>query len=492
MKARAIADVCLLVEGGYPYLHGGVSTWTDALIRALPEMSFHVVAFRAAGQERKVKFTPPRNVVGISDVIVDQCALGRAPRRADRAHIEDFGAAMIKILRDPASDWLPGLLASVDARGLRQRGFLDSKAAWSVAAQAYDTLLPGGPFVDFFWTWRFLAQSLLAVATAPLPRARLFHPLSTGYAGLMGACAKARLNAPVLLTEHGIYSNERRIELATARWLHNSRAGGFSLRGRPRELRDAWLAAFAGMSHAAYRAADAIVTQHEGNQAMQLAEGAPPDKLHLIPNGVAARSVAARKSGARRKRVAMIGRVAPIKDTRTFILAVDRLRHLCPEVEALVVGPDDENPAYAAECRALAGQLGLGGALRFLGRVPSIAAIHDEIDLLALTSVSEAQPLALLEAGAAGLPAVTTDVGSCREILEGSRLDPTEGRGGIVAPCGDYEAIARAMAQLLNDDALRASMGKVMRQRISHYYDKRRVDGMYRALYRQLSPVRGR
>ena len=117
--------------------------------------------------------------------------------------------------------------------------------------------------------------------------------------------------------------------------------------------------------------------------------------------------------------VLMIGRIVPIKDTRTFIMAVSLLKELVPDVVAILIGPEEEDPSYAAGCRALVAQLGLESTVQLLGRVPDVMEYLGQADVIALTSISEAQPIALLEAAATGLPAVTTDVGSCREIIEG-------------------------------------------------------------------------
>jgi polysaccharide biosynthesis protein PelF len=115
-----------------------------------------------------------------------------------------------------------------------------------------------------------------------------------------------------------------------------------------------------------------------------------------------------------------------------------------------------------------------------------------KIDVLALTSISEAQPLALLEAGCAGLPAVTTDVGSCREILEGLPADGVPGRCGFVVPSCDPDAVADALAEILLNPAMRASMSDVFRKRVVSYYGKPRIDRAYRELYDSLFPPEGK
>ena len=491
------ADVCLIGEGSYPYVVGGLASWTDALIRASPRIAFHVIAITISSQPRRRSFTLPVNAVGVTDVILDRCPRGRPPRRGE-------GEKVGEILRFAEAAMTTGDSAAFDAfvEGLRNTGFgqtalLESKESWAAMEQAYERLLPDGPLLDFFWSWRFLVRGMLAVASAPLPEARVFHAIATGYSGLVGSCAKLVAKAPLLITEHGIYTNERRIELAVADWLFDTGAGGFDTESSPSDLRSMWLNAFRSFSQIAYQASDAITTQYRVNQSFQRADGAPAEKLRIIPNGIDVKRFSAIQpgQGPRRPTVLMIGRVVPIKDIRTFITAVALLKDVVPNVLAILIGPEDEDPEYAAGCRRLVDQLGAGAAVEFLGRVPDVTKYLAVADVLALSSISEAQPIAMLEAAATGLAIVSTDVGSCREIIEGFDGDPVKGRGGfVVEPCNP-EAMAEALATILQDGALRSRMAEVMRRRVNSYYHKDRVTRLYEDLYAELAsppPARGR
>jgi len=66
----------------------------------------------------------------------------------------------------------------------------------------------------------------------------------------------------------------------------------------------------------------------------------------------------------------MVGRIVPIQDVRTFIMAVARLKDLVPNVVAILIGPEDEDPEYAGGC-TLVDQLGIQSSIQFLGRVPT-------------------------------------------------------------------------------------------------------------------------
>ena len=89
-----------------------------------------------------------------------------------------------------------------------------------------------------------------------------------------------------------------------------------------------------------------------------------------------------------------------------------------PEAEGWIVGPDEEEEEYADECHELVKQLGLEQKVKFLG-FQNIDNILPKTGLITLSSISEGQPLVILEGYAAGVPTLSTDVGSCRELVEG-------------------------------------------------------------------------
>jgi len=104
-----------------------------------------------------------------------------------------------------------------------------------------------------------------------------------------------------------------------------------------------------------------------------------------------------------------------------------------------------------------------------------------------LTSLSESQPLTILEAGAAGIPFVATNVGSCREIIEGrSDENPPLGPGGFITPLVTPGKIADAVERLLGDSALRQTYGDNLRNRVRSTYTSERASRAYTELYREL------
>ncbi len=110
---------------------------------------------------------------------------------------------------------------------------------------------------------------------------------------------------------------------------------------------------------------------------------------------------------------------------------------------------------------------------------------------MVLTSLSESQPLVVLEAGAAGIPFVATNVGSCREIIEGRPdEEPRLGAGGFVTDLVAPEQLAAAIAGLLGDEAKRRRMGETLRQRVRTYYRSEQAVSAYERLYGRLMELR--
>jgi glycosyltransferase involved in cell wall biosynthesis len=90
----------------------------------------------------------------------------------------------------------------------------------------------------------------------------------------------------------------------------------------------------------------------------------------------------------------------------------------------------------------------------------------------------------VLEAGAVGIPAVTTDVGSCRELLFGGPAEnPPLGPGGDVSPLCNPSATAHSLARLLTDPEWYSRCSTAIKERVRLYYNKKVVDRTYRELY---------
>ncbi|WP_370154896.1 GT4 family glycosyltransferase PelF [Ferrovibrio sp.] len=487
MSTRAPADICMILEGTYPYVAGGVSSWVHDMLRTHADRSFHLVCLLPDRQERQHRYTVPGNVVGIDHVYLQEIAPGSRPRPGDHRLFRRMESGITAMVRGGRLEDLARLDAALAPmrRRLGRRRLLNSAAAWQSILRLYERELPEASFLEFFWSWRSMMSSLFAVMLADIPPARLYHTISTGYAGALAARAHIATRRPVLVTEHGIYTNERRIEITMANWLHEVNAGSLALQRKKRDLRDLWIDSFTGYSHCTYSAASRIITLYGGNQDLQRRDGAPEDRLLVIPNGIDFDRFAAipRVNGGRPPTIALIGRVVPIKDVKTYIRAAGLLRRQIPDLQALVLGPTEEDPAYDRECRELVAMLGLGETVLFKGQV-KLDDWLGRLDAIVLTSISEAQPLVILEAGAAGVPTVATDVGACREMILGPPDEtPALGDGGAITPLANPQATAAALAGLLRSPERLAEASRAIRERVRQRYNKRHLDRIYADLY---------
>jgi glycosyltransferase involved in cell wall biosynthesis len=483
-------DVALLLEGTYPYIKGGVSSWVHQLVSRLPQWRFAAVFLGSRPQDyRGMQYTLPANLAVLQSLyLFDETE--RPPVKPPRlpADTTERYARLHECLRAGNADVLDFGAHLEAGDPLSEDAFLYGEPAWNYITAAYEANATEPSFVDYFWTVRNLHRPIWALARAArtLPRARLFLSPSTGFAGLLGVLGAQAQRRPLVLMEHGIYTKERRVDLMNADWINDARS---PLQHDPTEvshLRELWIRFFEVLGGLAYRHADPIISLFETARRQQIRDGADPDRTRIIPNGVDVERLARlrRPAGsAPPPVVCLLGRVVRIKDIKTFIRAAHALRQRLPDAEAWIVGPEDEDPEYSRECRELAQALGLGEALRFLG-FRRIEEILPEVGLLVLSSISEGLPLSVLEGFAAGLPCVTTDVGACAELVYGrGEEDRALGAAGTVVGLADHEALAAACAALLEDPVAYARAAQAAVRRVESSYDQRQMIDTFDRLF---------
>lgn len=494
------ADIAFLLEGTYPFVAGGVSSWVHQIIKGFPEYRFACIFLGSRVQDYgEPRYVLPDNVVHVETHYLHETVHATEPPRAMAGDPAAAGRAATfhARLRETSE---PGaacaglsheLTALFDAGGIDETQFLRSKASWDYIVEQYRAHCTDPSFVDYFWTVRAMHQpvwQLARIAQSTIP-AKLYHSISTGYAGLLGSLLRARSGRPLLLSEHGIYTKERRIDLLQSDWLADNRD---LFQKNPTQIsyfRELWIRFFASLGHLSYDAADRTVALFEANRQRQIEDGADAARASSIPNGIAYERFAP-LAAARPPEIppvlCLIGRVVPIKDIKTFIRAMRIVVSQIPDAQGWIAGPEEEDPEYSGECKALVASLGLGNSVRFLG-MQQVDALFPQIGLTVLSSISEALPLVLLESMAAGVPVVATDVGACREMIEGRDADDcAAGTCGAVVRIADPDALARAAIELLSDPARWHSAQQVGQARVVRYYRDSQMFDAYRDLYRTL------
>ncbi len=501
--AAAHSDVCLVLEGTYPYVAGGVSSWVHDIVRSLPGLAFSLLHIGPkVGAYGEPRYVLPGNVSELTEVY---CQGASALEGAERAELERSIRTVRRTKASTPSRTLAALrrlhlentidddlLAGLAAADLSVEAMLHGDEAFGVIREIAHARAPGAPFLTFFWHFRSMHVPLLRLLATHAPAASVYHSVSTGYAGVVAAVASYRTGRPMLLTEHGIYARERDMELARATWDDTGADEDPRLPATTSQLRQMWSTFFARLSQLAYHRARTIVTLSDVNRRKQLEDGAAADKISIVPNGVdvdalvAAAVPATPRAPGAPIRIGFVGRVVPIKDVITFIKACDQaLRQVALDVE--IIGPAEEDSAYAIRCRELVELLGRTEEIRFVGPRP-LAAIYSNLDICVLTSFSEGQPLVILEAHAAGVPCISSDVGACREMLEGTEpADLALGPSGIVTGVAAPDETAAAMVRLARNASLRRQMGQAGRARVRARYAKNQMIDAYRAYYTTLA-----
>lgn len=493
------ADICLLLEGTYPYVRGGVSSWVHQLIQGNPQYQFALV-FVGANQAHyeKMHFVFPDNVCHFEEHFLNESFKLKSPKpyHLSAAVIEEI-ERIYSYLAEPGKVRPINELGKIekivtDADKFQIEQFFYSPEIWDLITESYRQNCPEQPFNEYFWTIRAMHSPVLALLgiAKQIPQADCYHSISTGYAGVLGMFLHILKKKPLLLSEHGIYTKERQIDLYQVDWIHEiSRHFKAGLDDHINYIRKLWMNFFEGLGKLTYSASLVTVALYEQNRLKQIELGARPERAIAIPNGVKMdRFIPLRKKRSAKvpQVLCLLGRVVPIKDIKTFIRSIGILASMVPEAEGWIVGPEDEDKTYALECHQLVEQLGIEDKVKFLG-FQNIDDILPKTGLITLSSISEGQPLVILEGFAAGVPTLSTDVGFSRGMVEGVSVeDRALGTAGAIVPIADPTALAHAAVELLSDEDKWYAAQKAGIARVEKYYTEEIFLDNYQKLYRKV------
>lgn len=471
--------VCLICEGSYPYVPGGVSNWVQMLCSQFRDIDFVIWSIATTREEMpEYAYSIPDNVKEIQTLYLGDATFRKSGRKIRLTKEEKETLRELLGGSVDSINWT-GILALAKRHHQHMSDLLMSESFFDVCMEEYRRQNSKKVFLHFLWNFRGIYFPLMHILSQDIPKADIYHAVSTGYAGILGSCASYMEGAPLIVSEHGIYTREREEDIIRSSWV----AG---------EFKGLWIDFFKKLSFIAYQQASVVTTLFETNRSLQIELNCPPEKIVVIPNGVEAAefdSCRKKTKGAPFVLGAML-RVVPIKDVKTMLLAFDIVKRAEPEVRLKIMGNCAEDPIYYKECTELLEELGTED-VEFLGQV-DVKEHMPEIDLLLLSSISEGQPLAILEGMAAGIPFVATNVGDCRALLEGGREDDKFGSAGLIVPIMNSEAMARAILRCVRDPELTASMGQAGRKRVEAYYSRKGMLDAFHNIYEHLEASNGR
>lgn len=493
------ADIGLILEGTYPYVRGGVSSWVHQIISGLPEFTFALMFIGDKPESyEKMQYELPDNVVDLRCIYIIKSADYDNPKSCpgNQEVFEQIDKMQGCFAHREQMHLAPKILKKIlshtqTSKTLTVNDFLYSEASWQCISKRYMINASESSFLDYFWTIRAMHGPVfqLIEQLENAVDAKVYHTISTGYAGLFSVMLNLLHERPLILTEHGIYTKERKIDLSQVDWINDAEAVFGHAQGKEISyLRRLWIRFFESIGQLVYSTADPILSISEGNKRRQIFEGASGDKISVIPNAVNLdkfRAQRAKRPESPPLIIGFIGRVVPIKDVKTFIRAMSSVCSNIPEAEAWIIGGEEEDPEYAEECRDMIESLQLTKNIIYKGFC-NVAEVLPELGCVVLSSISEGVPLVIMEAFACGIPVVSTDVGACRELIEGGgEEDQALGVAGGVVSIADSEGLADEISRILSHEAYWRRCCTTAEMRADKYFDEQGLFNAYRAIYKQ-------
>ncbi|MBE3591019.1 MAG: GT4 family glycosyltransferase PelF [Firmicutes bacterium] len=485
--------VILATEGTYPYHVGGVSTWCDTLVRQMPDTRFIVVAV-IMNPYVSARFPLPATVERVIAIPL-WGTQDPSEHRTDLPFSEVFlkkqrtSEAQVRQIFLPLFQELLGAISTRgrDAAALGQvflgmyRYFqmydyqetFKAEDVWqtfktTVMAEVQAGLWPEPTIFDLVqalgWVYRFLI-----ILNTPIPQADVTHSSAAAFCGLIGIVGKLLHGTPYLLTEHGVYLREQYLSVG---------------RSTMSPFAKAFLLAFIqSIVRANLHHADELAPVCRFNARWEQKLGVPPERIHVIYNGVNPGVFQPRPKPAPPGddvRVVSIARIDPNKDIETLLRAAAIVHARAPRARFIVQGAVSV-PEYHRKMLALREELQLEEVVDFAGHTDDIARTYQEADIIVQSSVSEAFPYSVIEAMMSGKPIVATDVGGTAEALAGT---------GLLVPARDPARMAVAILQLIDDPALRAELGEGARARALDLFTVERTTRSFAERYAALAGER--
>jgi glycosyltransferase involved in cell wall biosynthesis len=290
----------------------------------------------------------------------------------------------------------------------------------------------------------------------------------TPKAGLLGPLAARLAGTPVVVhTVHGLLFHDRMP--AWKRWLF----------WVPEKIT-------ASLSHflLSQSLEDVIVARSTGL--------CPTAKIQYLGNGIDVRRHSPQVIASSRKRlrrafgfretdfvVGSVGRLVYEKGCAELFEAAQRIVSRRPDIKFLLIGPQEKDKNDAVSAGRIA-ELAQHGRIIFAGWRSDVDKCYAAMDVFVLPSYREGVPRACMEAAAAELPVIATNIRGCREVVR-------HGETGLLIGVGDVNAIVDAVEALFTDRSLAASMGRRGRKHVVEHFDQLHVLERLRLFYETLN-----
>jgi glycosyltransferase involved in cell wall biosynthesis len=486
-------SVLMTTEGTYPFHKGGVSTWCDALTWKLPDIDFTLLAVMMHpyvsqeyplapnvrllpiplwGTEHPAEFDPASR---FGEYLERRWRADSSDARAFLAPFDRFlqcaigrGLDATRDERDKVADALVELYDFFRYHDVR--GTLFRHDSWELfdarvrALHARDVPAASPPSAADIAEALRLLYRLLLVLTVRLPEVDVVHSAAAAFCGLPCVVARRLRGTPYLLTEHGIYVREQYLNLRRTI--------------RSRFVRWFMFRLIGAVTAVNYHVADQVSPVCAYNARWETWAGAATDRIRVIYNGVdPERFHPEPEARASSPTIVNVGLIYPLKGQLALIEALALVRKRIPDARLILYGSAHDEQ-YFAQCRHLVQAFSLERAVTFAGPTSEPWRAYQQATVVAMSSVSEAFPYAVIEAMLCGSAIVATDTGGVSEAL---------GDAGVLVPPGDERQMANALFRLLREHELRATLGARARERALRYFRQSLFLEDYRSSYTRLS-----
>ncbi|MHA7210050.1 GT4 family glycosyltransferase PelF [Arthrobacter sp. MDT1-65] len=513
----ADVDVAIVMESTYPYLKGGVSAVVHDIVTHNPDLTYGIIHITwDSSSPQDDLYGMPENVVWVRPVY-----LSMQEHRHDFMAVSSrdlgMGPAERAALADRLFDALYALSERREVEPLWQlidEGFNERTRTYPLWAllgskefmEALSVRMPqlDLSLADSFWTLRNFLSLAFAILGETMPKARVYHAHTTGYASLLGAAAARDHDTSFLLTEHNLYVRDTVNTLLDRNMALSITSEDYRTFDVTPEQR-AWMAWWTEMGHFCYPSATLITYLYPTAITEAARLGTDIDKAVVVPNAMvieefddkyrarrAAQELLEQRRDDHTWKLVYIARVVPIKGLLDLLSSMDILRrHGFPNLHLDVLGPTEHVPEYYEACLAKIESLGLHDHVTVHGTV-NVRDMLDQFDLLVLPSYNEGQPIVVLEAMAAGIPTVGTDVGGMRQLI-GDELHTRDGR--TVGPCGelvvagDVEQMADNIRAVIGSPELYGTYAENARTRVQEFFQMHEIMSSYNEIYRTVGDI---
>lgn len=510
-------DVAIVMESTYPYLKGGVSAVVHDIVTHNPDLSYGIIHITWDSDSPMTDlYGMPANVRWVRTVF-----LSMEEHRHNFLSVSAKDLGMTAQQREELSHRLFDALYALSERGdvedlwdLIDEGLNERTRKYPLWAllgsrEFMQTLQDRMPQLNLslansFWTLRNFFSLAFAVLGETMPRASVYHAHTTGYASLLGAAAARDHDTSFLLTEHNLYVRDTVNTLLDRNMALSITEEDYRTFDVTAEQR-AWMAWWTEMGRFCYPSARLITYLYPSAITEAARLGSDIDKSVVVPNGMVIGEFddkyRARQQVVERLKqdssdhvwhLVYIARVVPIKGLLDLLSSMDILRDRgYRNLHLDVLGPTEHVPEYYEACLAKIDSLGLNDKVTIHGTV-NVREMLDQFDLLVLPSYNEGQPIVILEAMAAGIPTVGSDVGGVAQQIADDLLT-TDGR--TIGPCGetvtpgDVVQMADGIQAVIGNIDAYANYAANARTRVQELFQMHEVMSSYNQIYRALGDL---